>query len=218
MKNKAGKYLYWILAVFPFILSAAFYRYLPEQVAVHWDAADNANGYASRPFAAFGLPAILLVLILLVNFRISADPQKQNIDRSPQIKFITKWFIVIIANAAQCVTIFKAMNDRLKISIFITVLVGFVIAVIGNYLPKCKYNYTIGIRLPWTLSNAENWRKTHRFAGFVWIIGGILIAVSAFFPFDWLMIGTIVFMVAAPAAYSYFIYQKEKSGGLDNKK
>lgn len=210
MKNKIGKYLYWLAAAFPFILSAAFYSRLPETMPTHWDAAGNPNGYSSRFFAAFGVPAILLICTVFVNFSISADPKKQNIDRSPQIKFISKWLIVVIANATQAAVIAKAVNPDFNISVLITVLVGGVIAVFGNYLPKCKPNYTIGIKLPWTLASEENWRKTHRFAGFVWIAGGILIAVSAFAPYKGLMTGAIILLCVAPAVYSYCLYQKEK--------
>lgn len=210
MKNKFGKYLYWLAAVFPFILSAAFYSRLPETMPTHWDAAGNPNGYSSRFFAAFGVPAILLICTVFVNFSISADPKKQNIDRSPQIKFISKWLIVVIANATQAAVIAKAVSQNFNISVLITVLVGVVIAVFGNYLPKCKPNYTIGIKLPWTLASEENWRKTHRFAGYVWIAGGILIAVSAFAPYKGLMTGAIILLCVAPAVYSYCLYQKEK--------
>jgi uncharacterized membrane protein len=210
MKNKFAKYLYWLVAVFPFILSAAFYSRLPDQMAVHWDAVGNPNGYASRPFAAFGVPALLLIATLIVNFSISADPHKQNIDRSPQLKLITRWFIVILANIAQGAMIFKAMNYNFNISVLILTLVGLIIAVIGNYLPKCKYNYTMGIKLPWTLASEENWRKTHRFAGFVWIIGGILMIVSAFLPSTWLILVITLLMVAVPAVYSYLSFLKEK--------
>lgn len=218
MKNKFSSYLYWILAVFPFILSAAFYSRLPEQVVVQWDSAGEPSNYASRPFAAFGIPAILLFAALYVNFSIFADPQKRNIDRSPQLKLISRWAIIVLANVGQAVTIFNATNHAVNPSVFFMIFVGVLIAVVGNYLPKCKYNYTIGIKLPWTLSSEENWRKTHRFAGFVWIIGGAMMAVCAFLPFEWLVLTIIALLVVMPAAYSFLIFQKDKIERLHDEK
>jgi uncharacterized membrane protein len=203
MKNRFMKYFYWFAAVFPFLLSAAFYRQMPQQMAIHWDSADNPDGFAPRLFGTFGLPTIMLLVILFVNFSIYADPKKQNIERSPQMKFILRWFVVILANFAQFVTILKNRSNAIRISGVITVLVGLLIAVIGNYLPKLKYNYTIGIKLPWTLASEENWRKTHRFSGFVWIIGGILLAVTAFFPYKWFSVSIFILLVVIPAIYSY---------------
>lgn len=209
------KYFYWFAAVFPFILSAAFYSQMPQQMAIHWDSADNPDGFAPRLLAAFRLPTIMLLVIFFVNFSIYADPQKQNIERSSQMKFITRWFVVILANFTQFVTILKNKNNAIRISGIITVLIGLFIVVIGNYLPKLKYNYTIGIKLPWTLAREENWRKTHRFSGFV--IGGILLAAGAFFPYQWFTISIFILFVAVPAIYSYLLSAKEKGTPDRNK-
>lgn len=208
MKNKILKYLYWLLAIFPFILSAIFYSRLPDQVAIHWDAAGQVTRYVSRPMAAFGVPALLLVCILFVNFCISADPQKQNIDRSPQLKFLGRWMIVLLANVMQSLTILNAFqSNRVKV---IFIVVGVLFIIIGNYLPKCKYNYTIGIKLPWTLASEENWRRTHRFAGFFWVISGVLMAVNSFFAFSWISFTALALMVVVPSIYSYCFFLKER--------
>ena len=82
--------------------------------------------------------------------------------------------------------------------------------VIGNYLPKCKQNYTLGIKLPWTLDDEENWNRTHRFAGFLWVVGGVLIAINAFLEWEWLFLVVVFAMVLIPAIYSYLYYKKQK--------
>ncbi len=212
MKNKFMNYFYWFAAVFPFILSAAFYSQLPEQMAIHWDMAGNPNNYASRPVAAFGVPALLLLVILLVNFRISTDPKRQNINRSPQMKLVSRWLVVILVNVTHFASILKNMNTNINITQIIFLFLALSIAVIGNYLPKLKYNYTVGIKLPWTLASEENWRKTHRFAGFVWIICGILLAVTAFFPYKCLNLSIFIILAAVPAVYSYLLFRKERGG------
>lgn len=60
------------------------------------------------------------------------------------------------------------------------IFMGAVMIVIGNYLPKTRRNYIIGIRLPWTLENDENWSKTHLLAGKIWVLGGLLLFLNAF--------------------------------------
>lgn len=209
MKKRTETILFWALAALPFVFSALFYSRMPEQTAVHWDAAGNPNGYASRAFAAFGLPAILLGAAVLVRFIISADPKRQNIERSPQVKRISVWSVVILANVVQGIVIFSALDYKINVSFVVTLLIGVLFAAIGNYLPKCKPNYTVGIKLPWTLANEENWVKTHRFAGPVWIAGGVLLMLSAFFPYPWPMPALILAVVLLPSAYSYLLYRRE---------
>ena len=48
-------------------------------------------------------------------------------------------------------------KDVINLNLWTNVLLGIVLIVVGNYLPKCRQNYMIGIKLPWTLDNEENW-------------------------------------------------------------
>ena len=83
--------------------------------------------------------------------------------------------------------------------------------IIGNYLPKARQNYTIGIKIPWTLANEENWNRTHRLAGYLWMICGILmiiISLTRFVPTEWL-VGIFLIMVLIPCIYSYWMHAKK---------
>ena len=72
----------------------------------------------------------------------------------------------------------------------------------------------MGIKLPWTLNSEDNWKKTHRLAGFVWVIGGVITIVSAFLPVGrWLFMAVLAGIILIPVAYSYLYYRKEISAG-----
>lgn len=51
----------------------------------------------------------------------------------------------------------------------VPVLLGLLFLWVGNYFPKLRRNRTLGIKVSWTLGNEENWNRTHRFAGKVWV-------------------------------------------------
>ena len=88
-------------------------------------------------------------------------------------------------------------------------LIGVLFILIGNFLPKTKQSYTMGIKLPWTLASEENWNRTHRLAGFVWVIGGVYFVVMSFF--SWTLAGFLIpvaLLGLIPAAYSYILYRK----------
>ena len=83
---------------------------------------------------------------------------------------------------------------------------------LGNYLPKCRQNYTIGIKVPWTLNSERNWNMTHRFAGYLWVITGVVSLICLFIlPRE---IFAIIFfvglgvMVVVPIVYSFMLYRK----------
>ena len=68
----------------------------------------------------------------------------------------------------------------------------------------------MGIKIPWTLEDEDNWNKTHRLAGFLWVAGGLLIAVNAFFGSVWLFLVITMVMTIIPVIYSYLYYKKKQ--------
>ena len=100
----------------------------------------------------------------------------------------------------------KGQQARVGTALFWSLL-GIIFMVIGNYLPKTRPNYTIGIRLPWTLYDEENWVKTHRLAGKTWLFCGILIFFNAFIQLavGLVIILTLVVMLGVPVMYSYWL-------------
>ena len=90
-------------------------------------------------------------------------------------------------------------------------MLGLLFLIIGNYLPKARQNYTIGIKIPWTLANEENWNRTHRLAGYLWMICGILMifnCLTRFVPAIWLF-GILLIMVLVPCIYSFWLHAKK---------
>lgn len=211
-KNKGLKILFWFLAFLPYLISAGFYNYLPAQVAIHFDASGAANGYSSRAVTVFGLPAFYIAIILVTIVMMKSDPRSKNIERSSQLKTAVLWGMVLLFNLGHTAILLNAVHVRINISIILGIAVGLLFLVIGNYLPKCQPNYTMGIKLPWTLASEDNWRKTHRFAGPVWMVGGVLIMLSAFLGSVWANVAVVVsiLLCAAPAVYSYLLFRHEQ--------
>jgi uncharacterized membrane protein len=82
---------------------------------------------------------------------------------------------------------------------------------IGNYLPKVKRNYFVGIKTPWTLHDEENWNKTHRLWGICYFLLGISLIINAYFQF--LLVGHLILMFVVlifPMLYSYWFSVQKK--------
>lgn len=210
MKNKLtfGNVIYWILVVLPFAISAYFYDRLPNEMITHWNMQNQPDGYSSKNFACWGIPAFMLGVAMIVNIAFACDPKKDNIQKSNAIKQLGRWTVPAIGLLMQTIMIFSNIGVKLNIGILVGIPIGILLTVAGNYLPKCKPNYTMGIRLPWTLNNETNWRKTHRFSGYVWIVGGLLMIANAFLQWSWLFFVIIALVAISPAVYSFCFYKK----------
>lgn len=195
-----------LLTLFPILIGLILWNHLPNEIAIHWSADGTANGWTSKWFAVMILPIILFAIHWLCIFATTADPKHKNI--SPKMFGLVLWICPVMSIFCSGMTYAEALGYDSKIELFTPMLIGLMFIIIGNYLPKCKQSYTLGIRLPWTLQSEENWNKTHRLAGFIWVITGIVFLISAFFKTIWLiLIGTIL-AALIPTVYSYLYYRK----------
>ena len=123
------------------------------------------------------------------------------------------WIAPVISLFGSGSTYASALGQPLRIDRLALLLLGIVFAIVGNYLPKCRQNYTIGIKIVWTLSDEENWNATHRLAGKLWMIGGLLLMLCAFLPgtvFPWMLPVVLGIMVGVPIIYSWWFSQRKK--------
>ena len=135
-----------------------------------------------------------------------ADPKKQNI--SEKLVQLTLWICPAVSLFAGLSIYLSALGFAINVSRLGMVFLGLIFIVIGNYLPKCRHNYTVGIRLPWTLDNEDNWNHTHRFAGYVWIIAGVVTLLSVFLSHAAIVWVAAIFVASlSPLVYS-FVYAK----------
>ncbi|MBQ7680708.1 MAG: SdpI family protein, partial [Oscillibacter sp.] len=100
----------------------------------------------------------------------------------------------------------------MNMTMFAMLLTGTLFVVVGNYLPKCRQSYTVGIKLPWTLADEDNWNRTHRMAGPLWVAGGFLVILSALLQFaePYLFVGVLTLIAVAPVVYSAALYAAKR--------
>ena len=198
-----------ILMLLPMAAGLVLWDQLPAQMPSHWNAAGEVDQYSSKAFVVFGFPAIMISAQWLCSLGTAADPKKQN--HSEKVIHLVLWIIPILSLVLHTITYATALGVPVRIELVMPVLIGLIFTIIGNYLPKCKQSYTIGIKIPWTLSSEENWNKTHRFAGWLWTVCGIAVILAGFLGIIWILLGIMLLMVFAPIIYSYILYKKENS-------
>ena len=195
-----------LIILIPIFVGLILWNQLPEQMPTHWNVSGEIDGWSSKPFAVFGLPLILLGFHWICALATGSDPKKAN--HPEKIVQLVLWIIPILSVAMSVLTYMAALGKEVHTEMIMPVLIGLVLTIVGNYLPKCKQNYTIGIKIPWTLNSEENWNKTHRFAGWLWTICGIVLMLTGFLGGFWIFFGVVLLMVIAPFIYSYLLHRK----------
>lgn len=215
LEHKKHIVLSLVGTLLPMVAGLLLWNQLPDTMVTHWGVS-GADGISGKGFAVFGLPAILAALDLLALIVTAADP-RQNGQNKKALGLI--FWIMPLLSWSVCSTVFAvAMGKEVDILVILPLLMGMLFLVMGNYMPKVKQNSTLGIKISWTLRNEENWNKTHRLAGKLWVGGGLACMVTMLLPAEWMMgviLGVTLIMVAVPMIYSYSIYKKHTQQGID---
>ena len=198
-----------VVCLIPIILGLALYSRLPDQLPTHFGINGEADSYSAKAVACFVFPCVLAAINLFAHFSINADPKKAN--SNIVIRTLGLWAVPAISLIFVPVTLFKGLGYDVPVTMIGSALVGLLFLIIGNYLPKSRQSYTVGIKLPWTLDNEENWVKTHRFSGFVWVIGGLVVIVNTFIGSVYVMLVVIALLIILPTVYSYLLYRSQNT-------
>lgn len=207
-QNKYKMIISAIITLLPMIFGFIVWDRLPENIATSFGWNGEITGYSSKMFAVVGLPVMLTFMNLICIIATNADPRRKNIS--------SKMFSVVISIVPVCSLLCgaciygNALGYKVSVESIMPVFMGILFFVLGFILPKCKQNYTIGIKLPWTLHDEENWDKTHKLAGKLWIYGGIIMIVSGLFNLTFIFMTIIFALVIIPTVYSYLLYRKQK--------
>ena len=198
-----------IFTLLPILLGGILWKDLPASLPSHFGLDGQADGFSSKLEVVFLIPLVMLGLHFFAVVVTSLDPKASHV--SPKMKTLVYWLVPFISGLVQLSiygAAFGLIGNSTRIGL---VMVGIVFLVVGNYLPKTKQNYTVGIRLPWTLDSEENWNKTHRLAGRLWVLGGLIILVNGFLSWAvfYVFFGVLLVMVLVPIFYSYWISRSQ---------
>ena len=208
-KNKYTLIFTSLVTLIPILVGLLLWDRLPEQIPFHWGIDGQVDDWADKTTAVFLMPALMLVFHWVCLLLSAADPKHKNYPSAALT--LVFWICPGMSLIISTLVYTAALGYGLQVQIIMPLLIGMMFVIIGNLLPKFRQSYTLGIKLPWTLHNEENWNKTHRFGGKVWVVGGIVILATAFLGNFWIMIGVLVVMLALPTLYSYLLHRKQKT-------
>jgi uncharacterized membrane protein len=200
---------YWVSILFvviAFAVSGLLYGQLPDPVPTRWGLYGEIVGLMPKPIGAFFLPCLSLLSCALLIAAPNLAPR--GFSMAPFHR-VYPTIVAAITGFSLYMTVVAllasnaGMLDRSRVAAG----AGVLLAVVGNYLGKVTRSL-IGICTPWTLANDVVWERTHRFAGRVFVVGGVLIF--------WLAITSpgqsaaslaiLAMTILAPIVYSYVVW------------
>ena len=154
MKNKLKAVISSVMVLLPILVGVIFWDELPEQIATHWGPSGEPDGWSSKAVAVFALPLFMLAIHWICITATRFD--KKNRVQNPKVMGLTYWLVPAVSWVTAGMTYSNALGENIDVMRLLPIITGVLFLFIGNYLPKCTPNHTVGIRLKWTLEDEEN--------------------------------------------------------------
>ena len=166
MKNNMQRVIGNIVILTPVIVGLAFYKQLPNQIAIHFNVEEQANGFMDRNLAIVALPFLALIMY---NLCFSFFKQIT----IPFLKEFMLWLVPISAVLIQGLILTVALGGHVQVRLTVIWLVALIFLVIGNYLPK-----SIGLA---TKNHSESSKSVERKLGYLMVAMSLVLLISLYF-------------------------------------
>lgn len=175
-------------------------------IPVHWGLDGQPDGYAAKPVGLLGLPAIATLLAGVLAIVPRIEPRRENLERSATAYRRSASAILVIFGVVHGAVVATAVGYAVNVPALVTVAVGGLFIVIGNYLGKVRSNFLFGIRTPWTLTSERSWAQTHRLAGRLMVALGAGLVLAVVLGLRGLDLFPVVGIGAAGLVAIVFVY------------
>ena len=159
-----------------------------DNIPVHWNADGVSDRFSDRQEAQLFLwimPGSALLGMLLFALLPQVEPMRENLYKSRKAYnavWIATMVLLLSIHSGLAYMMIVGSGEDMRANEFVRLVIagsGILFIILGNYLPKTRQNWFLGVRTPWTLSSEFTWEKTHRLAGSLFLIGGFVCLISA---------------------------------------
>ncbi len=210
MNSKISMIVAILLAVAVLAFGLILEPQMADQMAIHWGADGQVDGYGSHFIGIWLMPITIIGLTLLMILIPSIDPRKENIAkfRNEYNGFVL--FFSFFLAYVQVLTLLWNLGMTFDLQTYLIPAFGGLVFYIGFLVAKAKSNYFIGIRTPWTLQDEQVWNDTHRLGGLLFKVSGLIGLVGIFLPKlnIWLLLIPLLATSVVTIGFSYFRYRQ----------
>ncbi len=217
--NKTSETFFKILSRAPISVTLIAFFFMPDTVPVHFGVDNNVDRWGSK-YEYLILPSVILILSIVIALVSNyLEKKEENGNNNYKIMITVGICLLAVLNVMTYYFLYVAFMGVQNISTtiidfqsLITLLLGFMLIVIGNIIPKAKMNSILGLRTKWSLSSEKAWKRSQRFCGYAAIISGLLIVIESLIFKGMttivVLISIIIVMSIVDTIYSYFVSKR----------
>lgn len=222
-KFKTTIYLLMLLSV---VITAIMLQFMPDTIPTHYNAAGEVDRLGSKyesilfPAATALMGLFFLFMSKVVSGYGNAKDRKigsaaLSICGTLTVVYFTAMGIYFMGkNIAYGNTGTASVPgiDIVRINSTCTILIGTLLIILGNYMPKARVNALYGLRTKWSMANERVWQKSQRFGGFSSVVCGVGLILFGVFVRKQLLLWMLLIITIwgiTCVAMSYVFYRKD---------
>jgi uncharacterized membrane protein len=195
-----------------FALAAWAWPRLPAQIPTHWNLQGEVDGHGNKFVGLLVLPLTVLGIYFLMMLLPLLDPGRANYRNFAKTYNVLRLGFVAFMAMLYAATVAASFGRHIDITSVAFLGTAALFFVIGNVMGKIRPNWFVGVRTPWTLSSKLSWDKTHRLAGWLFLLMGAAFAGVAFVHNTWTFAAMTIFDAICLlwiVVYSYLVYRSD---------
>ena len=189
---KVKKIAFYGLMYLPLISALFALLLLPEQIPAHYGLNNQVTRWGSK-YEALIVPIVTAILGyfflgIAKTAAKTAAKHEENGNNNENVCIVAGIATLIIFNVMTGYTLYTGFNkvenlsfNKFDINQLLFGILGIAMIIIGNIMPKLRMNAAAGLKTKWSMKNETTWKKSQRFGGISYIIGGVVIVVICFF-------------------------------------
>lgn len=210
------------------VITAIMLQFMPNIVPAHYNAAGEVDRLGSK-YESILFPAAtaLMGLFFLFMSKVVSNYGNEK-DRKIGIKVVSVCGILTVLYFIAMSIYLMGKNivygntgtasvpgiDIVQTNSVCTILIGAVLIILGNYMPKARINALYGLRTKWSMANERVWQKSQRFGGFSSVVCGIVLILLGVFVRNrlllWMLLVVTIWGITS-VAMSYVFYRKDRT-------
>ena len=214
------KAYYGVALALTAIATAAGLHFTPDlkaPVPIHWGLDGKPDGFAPEWALMLVGPGGMLATIGIFWIIPWLSPRRFTVDTFMRTYLKLMLIVVTMLGYIFAISLWTGIHGPVGTDRFMAAGLGLLLVMMGNLMGKVHRNFFVGIRTPWTLASERVWHATHRFAGKVWVAGGLLALATALLGVSaWVTMAVALAALTLPIAYSLVFYKRlERTGELN---
>jgi uncharacterized membrane protein len=198
----------WFFILLPFMYIFFVYNRLPQFAPFQMDK--DQRIYQAVLFV-MGVSLLSYIGLLVKPSIVPRTAFNENLKNFHRIKTL-----IVAVTSLLCMTF---ISEKIGVP-FNWGRIGFILVfaymmAMGNLYPTIGHNFFIGIKNSWTQNNELIWKKTHRLAGKVFFVGGLVGVIYGIlfdvYPVSYMpviLVGYVFGLKFIPTVYSYLLYRQ----------